>query len=161
MELTDRPRLADIPVTFIGHPFASIGMGEQLRSHLAAAGAARLNFHVLDIFRCAGRTDAAHHTAIGALEVAKAPAGIRIFHINGDEVETVAAALDRLGSSLDGSINVIMPAWELPNYPKVWARALARFDEVWAISRFVQDSLATAGVTSHIIGQAVEPAPGP
>ncbi len=155
------PRLADLPVTFIGHPFATVGMGEQLRSHVAAAGAVDLHHRVLDIFRYSGRSDEAHHAALGALEITEAPGGIRVFHVNGDEVERVVAALEARGGSMAGGVNVIVPAWELPKYPKAWARALGRFDEVWAISRFVQDSLAASGVASHLVGQSVELPGGP
>jgi len=154
-------RLADVPVTFIGHPFAAIGMGEQLRSHVAAADAVGLHHRVLDIFRHSSRSDQAHHTALGALETTEAPRGIRVFHVNGDEVENVAAAFEARGGDWAAGVNVIVPAWELPTYPKVWAKALARFDEVWAISRFVRDGLAASGVASHVVGQSVELARGP
>ncbi len=160
--LIDPPvQLADIPVTFIGHPFASIGMGEQLRSHVAAAGAVELHHRVLDIFRYSGRSDEAHHAALAGLEITEVPGGIRVFHVNGDEVERVVAALEARGGGMDAGVNVIVPAWELPTYPKVWARALARFDEVWAISRFVRDSLAASGVASHVVGQSIEAPAGP
>ena len=55
----------DIPVTLIGHPFAPIGMGEQLRSHIAACTRMQLDFGVLDIFRAAQRSDEAHFAALG------------------------------------------------------------------------------------------------
>jgi hypothetical protein len=49
-----------------------------------------------------------------------------------------------------------VPAWELPAYPAVWAAQLRRFDEVWALSSFIQASLAASGIASHLVGQAVE-----
>jgi hypothetical protein len=49
-----------------------------------------------------------------------------------------------------------VPAWELPAYPAPWAAQLHRFDEVWALSRFIQASLQAASVASHLIGQGVE-----
>lgn len=161
MDMAATPRLADVAVTFIGHPFAAIGMGEQLRSHVAAAGAVHLHHRVLDIFRYSGRSDEAHHVALDALEITEAPGGIRVFHVNGDEVERVVAAFEARGGSMADGVNVIVPAWELPKYPKRWARMLARFDEVWAISRFVQDSLAASGVGSHLVGQSIEQPGGP
>jgi glycosyltransferase involved in cell wall biosynthesis len=154
-------QLEDIPVTFIGHPFAPIGMGEQLRSHLAAAASAHIDFRVLDIFRYAQRGDAAHFALVGGREIRRPPPGIRIFHINGDEVDNALAAFAAGGGDFDAGYNIIVPAWELPVYPKQWAVRLARFDEVWSLSAFVQESLATAGIMSHRIGQAVEPAQGP
>ena len=40
--------------------------------------------------------------------------------------------------------NVIMPAWELPRYPGEWAEKLELFDEIWANSAFIANSLAAA-----------------
>jgi len=98
---------------------------------------------------------------LGELERDDAPAGIRIFHINGDEVERVIAAFEERGNNFAAGYNIVVPAWELPAYPKEWALQLRRFDEVWALSRFIAESLATAGVPSHYVGQAVEFEPGP
>jgi hypothetical protein len=153
--------IGDIPVTIIGHPWAPIGMGEQLRSHLLACNAMSLHHKVFDIFRYAQRTDAAHEQVLNGLECQSVPPGIRIFHINGDEVERVIEAFEARGNSFADGYNIIVPAWELPAYPKIWARQLRKFDEVWALSRFVGDSLAAAGIASHLVGQGVEMPVGP
>lgn len=145
-----------IPVTVIGHPWAPIGMGEQLRSHLLAGNAVRLNQAVYDVFRYAQRTDAVHARIVTPLERENIPGGIRIFHVNGDEVEQVLATLAARGQDFAAGYNVIVPAWELPAYPAVWATQLRRFDEVWALSSFIQASLAASGIASHLVGQAVE-----
>ncbi|MBN8891630.1 MAG: hypothetical protein J0H91_15190 [Rhodospirillales bacterium] len=155
------PPLADIPLTIIGHPWAPIGMGEQMRSHLHAGNAVGLHHRVYDIFRYARRVDPAHAALVAPLEADDVPPGIRIFHVNGDEVERVIAALEARGGSFADGYNIIVPAWELPAYPAAWAEGLKRFDEVWALSRFIADGLAAAGVESHWIGQAVEPEYGP
>lgn len=153
--------LDDLPVTIIGHPWAPIGMGEQLRSHVHACNAVHLHHQVLDIFRYAQRTDQAHTQLLGELEITTPPGGIRIFHANGDEVERVIAAFEARGGVFADGYNIIVPAWELPAYPKTWALNLQKFNEVWALSRFIGDSLATAGVKSHLVGQAIEFLPGP
>ena len=153
--------LEDVPVTIIGHPWAPIGMGEQMRSHVHACNAVHLHHQVLDIFRYAQRTDQAHTQLLGDLEITAPPGGIRIFHINGDEVERVIEAFEARGGVFADGYNIIAPAWELPAYPKTWALNLQKFNEVWALSRFIGDSLATAGVKSHLVGQAIEFAPGP
>ena len=153
--------LDDVPVTVIGHPFAPIGMGEQMRSHVAACARLHIPVGVFDIFRYAQRSDPAHFALVGDREVASVPRGIRIFHVNGDEVDAVVAAFEARGNAFAGGYNIIVPAWELPAYPKAWAQKLARFDEIWAISAFVRDSLATAGLASHVIGQSIETEPGP
>lgn len=158
---TDRPPLEDVPVTVVGHPFAPIGMGEQLRSHVRACNAVRLHHRVMDIFRYAKRHDAAHRRLIDPLERVDVPAGIRIFHINGDEVERVVAEFGARGNSFADGYNIVVPAWELPVYPKEWAIRLRQFDEVWALSNFIAESLAAANIRSHVIGQSIEFEPGP
>jgi hypothetical protein len=157
-----RPSVDEAPVTIIGHPFAPIGMGEQLRSHVAACLAVHLRPGVFDIFRYAARTDPAQHCAlIESLETTEVPGSIRIFHVNGDEVDAVITALTQRGGKFEDGYNIVVPAWELPTYPKEWAAQLARFDEVWALSSFIRDSLSKAGLSSHLIGQSVEPMLGP
>ena len=159
--MTAAPAFDDVPITFIGHPYAPIGMGEQLRSHVRGLTALGLHHRVFDIFRYAQRTDAVHFQVIGDLERRDLPGGIRIFHINGDEAGPVVREFEARGGSFEAGYNIIVPAWELPKYPAVWAEQLGRFDEVWALSRFIQQSLAVSGVASHLIGQAVELEGGP
>ncbi len=153
--------LDETPITLIGHPWAPIGMGEQMRSHIAALSSLHLHHKVFDLFRYAVRSDAAHDAVVGDREIRKPVGGIRIFHINGDEVDTARKAFKQAGGVFEDGINIIVPAWELPRYPDIWAKKLKQFDEVWALSRFVQSGLAAAGIESHVVGQSVEPAPGP
>ena len=143
-------------ITIIGHPWAPIGMGEQLRSHVRAAQALNLDVRVYDIFRYAQRADLAHATLLDRIEAETVPGGIRIFHINGDEVERVLEVFAQRGNDFAAGTNIIMPAWELPTYPAAWVSALKRFDEIWAISSFVQQGLAAAGLESHLVGQSVQ-----
>jgi hypothetical protein len=159
--MTAAPALDDIAITVIGHPWAPIGMGEQLRSHLLAGNAVGLHHRVFDIFRYAQRSDPAHARLVEPLERADVPPGIRIFHVNGDEVERVIAAFEARGNDFAAGYNIVVPAWELPIYPAEWAEKLRRFDEVWALSAFIQAALAGAGIEAPLIGQAIEPPPGP
>jgi hypothetical protein len=148
--------LEETPITLIGHPYAPIGMGEQLRSHIRALSALGLHHRVFDIFRYAQRVDATHFEVVGERERRDLPAGIRIFHINADEVGPVLREFAARGGDFAAGTNIIVPAWELPRFPAAWTEALARFDEVWALSRFIEASLASAGITSHFVGQSVE-----
>jgi hypothetical protein len=156
-----RADLDSVPITIIGHPWAPIGMGEQMRSHLQACTALRLHHRVFDIFRYAPRNDPAHDHIIGETEIDTVPGGIRIFHINGDEVERVIAAFEARGNNFAAGHNIIVPAWELPSYPQEWARQLQKFDEVWALSHFIAASLAASGIASHFTGQSIEMPAGP
>ena len=146
----------DIPLTFVGHPFAALGVGEQMRSHLAAARAVHLPHKVQDIFRYASRSDPDHRRLMADVEVDHPEGGIRVFHVNGDEVEHVLQAFKDRGGDFAAGYNIIAPVWELPRYPDVWLPQLRKFDEVWALSHFIADGLAAAGVQSVHIGQAVE-----
>ncbi len=148
------------PITLVGHPYASIGMGEQLRGHLRACQAVCLPATVLDIFRHAPRDDAEHLALVQPAETEILGPGLRIFHVNGDEAARVLQRLADLGQDFAGGRNVVVPAWELAHYPAEWAAELRRFDEVWALSGFIRDALASAGIGSRLIGQPVEPTPG-
>jgi hypothetical protein len=155
------PKPSDMPVTLIGHPFATVGMAEQLRSHIAACQAVHLPHGVMDVFRYAARTDPDHLRLVDDSEIDVPPDGIRIFHINGDEVERVQEAFTARGGDFAAGYNIIVPAWELPRYPKVWAEQLRKFDEVWALSHFIANALKAAGLASTHIGQPVEVPLGP
>lgn len=144
------------PVTLIGHPFSTVGMGEQMRSHIAACQAVHLPHSVMDIYRYASRSDPDHCKLVENVEGEVPGGNIRIYHINGDEVEPVIQALEARGGRFAEGYNIIVPTWELPEYPLVWAQQLRKFNEIWALSRFIQDSLAAVGIYSIHIGQAVE-----
>lgn len=147
---------AAFPVTLVGHPFATVGMGEQLRSHIAACQAVHLPHAVLDIYRYASRSDPDHRKLVGNSETNVPSGGIRIFHVNGDEVESVIRAFEARGGTFADGYNIIVPAWELPEYPLPWAEQLRKFNEIWALSAFIKESLAAVGLSSLLIGQAVE-----
>jgi glycosyltransferase involved in cell wall biosynthesis len=154
MTVGSKPK--QLPITLIGHPFATVGMGEQLRSHIAACQAVRMPVAVVDIFRYATRNDIEHRKLIERLEVEVPPAGIRIFHINGDEIGPVLQAFEARGGIFANGYNVIVPAWELPTYPAALAEQLRKFDEVWALSHFIAKSLSAVGIQSSYVGQPLE-----
>ncbi len=143
-------------VIFAGHPFANIGKGDEIRSAFSSYRSLDPRCRIFDVYRHAKRLDRDHISLCRGAEAQDLDAPVRVFHINGDEVAPVLAHLENRGLDFSAGRNVVVPAWELPRYPAEWADALARFDEVWAISHFVRDSLATAGVDSVHIGQAVE-----
>ena len=147
---------SEAPVTFVGHPFAAIGKGEELRANIRALSSLDEPMEALDIYRAAPRRDPAHLKLIEPIETRRAGDGVRIFHLNGDEIEPALTAFTALGGAFEAGVNVVVPAWELPVYPEVWAGEIKRFDEVWAISRFVQASLAATGIASQYVGQSLD-----
>src|SRR5580658_6593015 len=111
-------------VTIVGHPYATVGMGEQMRSHMAALREVHLKFKSLDVFRFAPRTDPDYRRLVGDSEVQVPGPGIRVFHVNADEVERVKHAFAERGGDFEDGYNIVVPAWELPKYPDVWAEKL-------------------------------------
>ncbi len=139
-----------------GHPFARIGMGQQTRAcHLAfkAAGAAP---KLRDIYALNPRTDADYERDLSADLTQRLSPAANVFNLNGDEIEQ---ALEHLSDdNFCRAFNVVAPAWELSEYPAEWARQLERFNEIWAISSFVRDSIGRATKTPvHAMPMAVEP----
>ncbi len=125
-------------ITLIGHPFAPIGCGESLRCSYRAFRSVALHPGLIDVYGIhPPEADAAKEfgpaltTSLG---------DVNIFFLNADEVD---GALRHLGmrDPLPG-YNVLYPNWELSIFPKAWANELGRFDEVWAPSQFIADSIA-------------------
>lgn len=149
--------MSDTDVLVVSHPFSSTGMGEQGRSGLRALLAAGVQAGIYDVFRYAERNDLDMRAFVLPLEAhAFPPDSIRIFHVNGDEVDNVTKRLADDGHDFASGYNIIMPAWELPRYPDVWKDKLQKFDEIWAISHFVKDSIEACGLPCYHVGQAVE-----
>lgn len=133
------PLIDEFSITFVGHPFAPIGRGEDLRCAVRAAKEVGLPFSLLDLDQ---RQEYGNRTLerefVSSLTKVLSP-DLNIFFINGDEI---ADLLDRFPGLLDsGAYQIICPQWELENYPRVWAEGIHRFDEVWAPSTFVKAAL--------------------
>lgn len=151
---------AEPSIVQVGHPFSTTGMGEQMRACYSALRAAEYESGMVDIYRYSERSDPDHAKVWSGQEFPKLPSGvIRIFHINGNEVEPCLSHLEAGGSRFSEGYNIIVPAWELPRYPAAWAKQLKKFNEVWAISKYVLDILQAAGIDAHYVGQSVEIAP--
>jgi glycosyltransferase involved in cell wall biosynthesis len=126
-------------VRVVGHPFGPLGISRVARCTFASLRAAGMRPLLIDVWE-GHRRDAAHERSLGS-SVTRGFGDVNIFHLNGDEVET---ALDRLGGLPATARNICFPMWELPRYPREWAQQLERFDEVWAGSRFIADTLGAA-----------------
>lgn len=134
-------RAFDLPITLIGHPFAPIGRGEDLRASFRAFKAAGLSPQVVNVYGGSAQ-DSDLEQEFGPALRRDSAGGVDVFCINGDEIEP---ALTALGTRRGGCRReVIFPAWELPRYPALWAKQLERFDEVWVHSAFVRGAVAPA-----------------
>ncbi|MBT9486716.1 MAG: glycosyltransferase family 4 protein [Rubrivivax sp.] len=115
-------------------------MGEHVRCTHRALARAAVNANVMDIYGLS-TPEPAQQREFGPLQTARF-GDINIFHINGDEVRQAMAHVT-YNTPLTG-YNIVYPAWELAMYPAEWAEQLDRFDEIWAPSQFIADSLAAA-----------------
>lgn len=124
-------------IGLVGHPFAPIGRGEDLRCTFRALQKIALDPAVFDLYSI--------HKPCGEvqrklnLRLVSEPCRVNIFHLNGDEIPQ---ALDHVAKKgFDRSFNIIYPQWELSSYPQIWADNLDRFDEIWAPSQFIFEAL--------------------
>ncbi len=124
-------------ITLVGHPYTPIGMGEHVRCTFRALRSASRQVQLHDIYKLT-EPNPGYRIELLPFET-RTLADINIFHINGNEVEQTLAHIGGIDPS---AYNIVYPLWELPRYPAVWARELERFDEIWAPSRFVADSIA-------------------
>ena len=124
-------------IGLVGHPYAPIGMGEHVRCSYRALRSVGLRTTIVDIYKAAV-PDAQEHAEFGSSD-AIPPFDINVFHINADEVRQAMAHLTYHRPW--AGYNIIYPAWELSRYPKEWATELDKFDEIWAPSQFIRDSV--------------------
>ncbi len=131
-------RQAPPQVTLTGSPFSPIGIGMALRAAFAAWRSVGVEAGVRDAWGYDPPEPAQVTSLVPFLTTGYGP--VNVFHLNGDQI---APALERLGPLPPGH-NIVAPTWELPRYPAEWARELERFDEVWAMTEYVRESLAAA-----------------
>src|SRR5713226_4341577 len=128
-------------VVLVGHPFVPIGMGEHLRCSFWTFRALGVTVGIRDIYGTGG-DDLDVINEVGGHLVQGLSEEINIFYLNADEVEQ---SLRQLGGDLPrNAYNVIYPMWGLSKYPKNWAEQLNKFDEVWAPSKFIYESIVSA-----------------
>ena len=132
------------PVTLIGHPNITMGRGEHIRAVWRAFRAAGITTRIYNLHGQSAPEEPAFQELVPHT-ITEIPDGIRIFHLNGDELAGAIENLERRQSGVfRAGHNIAFPAWELPRYPEEWACQLERFNEVWAASAFVESSLRAA-----------------
>ncbi len=127
-------------ISVFGHPYSSIGTGEQLASFSRALDTCYIEHSIIDIYG----PDRIQNDKIRPWLIEKETddlncAEIRIFHINGDEIMPCLDLLEKRGFRFSaGEKNIIIPAWELPVFPEIWREPVSQFDEIWAISHYIE-----------------------
>ena len=129
-------------IVLVGNPFAPTGRGGTALSFFRSLRAVSM-----PVKMCEAYTHTANKNIDPMLEhelhdfLISQPGGhINIYHLNGNEVDGSLSALKH--KLPDGAYNIIYPFWELDKYPQPWLEKLELFDEVWAPSVFIQQTLS-------------------
>ena len=131
-------------LTLVGHCYGSIGMSEHVREVFRAVSKVGTQAAIYDVYG-GQQPSLQQRQEFGAFLTPTLRPGIRIFHLNGDEIDLACRTIEaREPGIFARGYNIVYPAWELPNYPDVWARQLERFNEVWAPSEFIRKSITSS-----------------
>jgi glycosyltransferase involved in cell wall biosynthesis len=122
----------------VGYARGELGMGEHVRMTAASMQAEGVPMGIVNISEnvLARQED----RRFDHLHSDGADFRANIFHVNADQLPIVTASLgDRF---LAGKKNIAYPAWELAKLPDDWTPQLNAMCEIWAPSRFIQQSMA-------------------
>ncbi len=134
------PRLdhSEPDVSVIGYHRLALGVGEAGRQILRALDHAGVAARGLPI--AFDSMSPVVDRSVDALLHDVAAARFHVFGVNADQLPNV---VERLGPALrEDAYRVVMPFWELQDFPAPWLPAFDLVDEVWAPTRFVQAMLA-------------------
>lgn len=139
-------------INLVGYVRAESGVGEAARGLAAAARAAKVDYHIVDVgFQNPNRqTD--DSAVSGATE---AQQDIDLLFVNADQTPSTLRHLQQLGSK--ATYRVGFWHWEQPVFPKKWLSSFAGLDEIWVPTAFVQEAVsAVASVPVVRIPDAVD-----
>ncbi len=134
-------------VNIIGHLFAYLGIGEDVRCAAAAFSAARVPHALIDAPAGADVSTGPH---IFDAEVVNAPPyATNIFFMSG--LETLRYFCEKGEDFWIGRWNLGVWPWELQDWPEALGFCLALVDEVWAISDFVRRGFELASLAPVVL----------
>ncbi len=129
---------ARMGVNLIGWFKAELGIGESARVAAKAIKESQLPYSLVNLkVNClASQGDLTYANELGETN----PNPINIFHIDAPQ----SADIDHHHGSdfRRDKYNIAYWAWELPDFPDQWIQYMQYFEEIWAPSNFVRDSIA-------------------
>ena len=122
----------------VGYPKAELGMGEHVRLSALAMSQTDVPFAIHNFnHNVVARQQDDRFARWISDDVNYA---VNIFHVNADQMPVVKGVL---GSSFfKEHYNIGYWAWELSEFPDAWLSSLEMVDEIWAPSRFIQQSIS-------------------
>lgn len=128
-------------IVLVGNPFSPTGRGGTVLSFLRSLRAVSMPVRLCDAYsrNTIRNIDPSVENELQGILLPLPGNQINIYHLNGDEVDIAQATLKH--KLPNGAYNIIYPFWELSNYPQPWQEKLELFDEIWAPSLFIQQTL--------------------
>lgn len=127
-------------VTLIGYLRLALGVGEAGRQLLRSLCQAGIDARGLPIALNSASNPV--ETGLDSLFVTSADTEIELYSVNADQLGQV---IDHLGERVSSSAHrIMMPFWELEEFPAAWHEAFSRVEEIWAPTRFIQAALVRA-----------------
>lgn len=136
-----RPELLPGAV-LVGHPYAVLGRGEDVRTGACAFAAADIPFTLRNTFGDYGKETAVLHPGFPFMDRidSRTAHKANVFYLNANEMDNAFAYL---GSDFyAGRYNIGYWAWELSQFPDAWQGAFRYVDEIWVHTRFIQQAVA-------------------
>jgi len=124
----------------IGYALAESGMGEHVRMSAASFASTNVGFNVVNFNHGVPSRQKASldHGKLSTRNTYRT----NIFHINADQLLNVYVTQGE--KFFHNRFNVSYPFWELSKLPEEWILPLNLMDEVWAPTKFIQDTLSRA-----------------
>lgn len=132
-----RDRQSRPDVTVVGYLKMAGGVGEAGRQTVRALTQTGLEVDAHDVALgvVADRDDASCDHLLSP----DVSGRVQVYHINADQLPAV---MDQIKSRTnEDAYRIVVPFWELAEFPDAWRPAIDLVDEVWAPSRFIQTAL--------------------
>lgn len=134
----EKRNASDPSINVVGYLRLALGLGEVGRKMLASLADAGVSAQGLPVHF--GSESTPVEVGMESSFADRAVAPIQLFNINADQLPRV---IDHLGPALrEDAYRIVMPFWELEEFPEAWLPAFDCVDEVWAPTRYVQSMLA-------------------
>ncbi|QPL50574.1 glycosyltransferase [Alteromonas sp. B31-7] len=122
----------------VGYSRGRLGLGEDLRGFISVFELLNIPFSVYNI----GHSSDAPNDYMHSNEDYSLPYDHSIFCMNVIELSKLIQCYD--GDLSQFAYCIAASPWELPKVPEKWGETLSHFQEIWAISRFVEKSYKDA-----------------
>ena len=148
---TVMPELRYGGINLAGYFESETGVGESARSNLRIIKAACIPYVLNNV------TDQTSKNIEGLPEAFREdnPYAVNLLNVNADQLLSYGAEYPKY---LKGRFNIGYWAWELSDFPEIWARSFGYTDEVWTPSHFTRDAIASRSpVPVKVIPHSIDP----